>query len=295
MPDLKVVELFCGIGGFHQGMIRAQNDLKGYPTEIEFKILSATDINNNATSVYKLNHPKIEKICKNGDINNLSWETTAGYNTVVMSPPCQPFTRNGKQLDSEDSRTKPLLSIIEKLRTTKKKNLPRYLVLENVKFFERSDTCKMLLAALKSRGFIYRQFLVSPNDLGIPNQRARYFLIAKRGKMMKFNFDSYVKNWKRKKTEPQAKKQKLDTAASDNVDSENAETANVESENAETKNAETENSENENVNDENSKAENAENDTIESEPIEIESEEEEILESLKKSEPGKCSHIVLLV
>merc|ERR1711887_300447 len=81
----------------------------------------------------------------------------------------------------------------------KKKHLPRYIVLENVKFFERSETCKMLLVALKERGFIFRQFLISPTDLGVPNQRARYFLIAKRGKNMKFHFDSYVKNWKKKK------------------------------------------------------------------------------------------------
>merc|ERR1712176_1466608 len=110
----------------------------------------------------------------------------------------------------EDSRTKPLLAIIEKIKTMKKKHLPRYIVLENVKFFERSDACKMLLEALKERGFIYRQFLISPTDLGIPNQRARYFLIAKRGKKMNFHFDSYVKNWKRKTGEPPQKKTKIE-------------------------------------------------------------------------------------
>ena len=70
----------------------------------------------------------------------------------------------------------------------------------------------MIFQALKSRGFIYRQFLVSPTDLGIPNQRSRYFLIAKRGKKMKFHFDPYVKNWKRKSTptEPDAKKAKIE-------------------------------------------------------------------------------------
>ena len=73
MPDLKVVELFCGIGGFHQGFVRAKEELKGYPTELEFRILNALDINNNATSVYKLNHPKLDKICKNADINNAPW------------------------------------------------------------------------------------------------------------------------------------------------------------------------------------------------------------------------------
>ena len=62
MPDLKVVELFCGIGGFHHGLLQAKEDLRGNPTEIEFEILAAMDINNNATSVYKLNHQK-----ENGD------------------------------------------------------------------------------------------------------------------------------------------------------------------------------------------------------------------------------------
>lgn len=38
MPDLKVVELFCGIGGFHAAFEKAKNDLKGAPTEIEYKV-----------------------------------------------------------------------------------------------------------------------------------------------------------------------------------------------------------------------------------------------------------------
>jgi len=211
MPDLKVVELFCGIGGFHSAFEKAKNELKGAPTEIEYKVLSAMDINNNATSCYKLNHMSMEKDVINTDINAAPWEQTSGYNTLAMSPPCQPFTRNGKQKDKEDARTKPLLSIIEKIKTAKKKFLPRYIIMENVKFFEKSETCKDLLAALDSRNFIYRQFLISPTDLGTPNQRARYFLIAKRGKHMKFHFDPYVINWKKKNEakEPENKKQRL--------------------------------------------------------------------------------------
>jgi len=207
MPELKVVELFCGIGGFHEGLIKAKSDLKGLPTELEFEILSAVDINNNVLGCYRLNNRKIEDRVKNADCTAYEWEKVQGYNTLVCSPPCQPFSRNGKQKDTEDSRCKALLSIIEKIKTVKKKYLPRYLVLENVKFFERSESCKLLLEALRSRGFIYRQFLVSPTDLGIPNQRARYFLIAKRGKNMKFHFDSYVKNWKKKKPKTEEAKE----------------------------------------------------------------------------------------
>ena len=39
----------------------------------------------------------------------------------------------------------------------KKKHLPRYLVLENVKFFERSESCKQLLDAL-SYGILFSKF-----------------------------------------------------------------------------------------------------------------------------------------
>lgn len=223
-----MVELFCGIGGFHEGLIKARNDLKGLPTELEFEIMSAVDINNNVLGCYRLNNKKLESRVKNADCAALAWEKTEGYNTLVCSPPCQPFSRNGKQKDTEDSRCKALLSIIEKIKTAKKKYLPRYMVLENVKFFERSESCKLLLEALRSRGFIYRQFLISPTDLGIPNQRARYFLIAKRGKKMQFHFDSYVKNWKKKKVQkneevdlfadenqPEAKKAKVDENGED--------------------------------------------------------------------------------
>lgn len=242
MPELKVVELFCGIGGFHQALIKAKDELKGYPTELEFDVLSAVDINNFVTGCYRLNHRKHAEKTHNADCTTYNWEKVEGYNTLVCSPPCQPFTRNGKQKDTEDSRCKALLSIIEKIKNMKKKHLPRYLVLENVKFFEKSESCRLLLEALKSRGFIYRQFLISPTDLGIPNQRARYFLIAKRGKKMKFHFDSYVKNWKTKKLvktkeddifhseepdnkqeEPESKKIKIEKELEDELDQEELE------------------------------------------------------------------------
>jgi tRNA (cytosine38-C5)-methyltransferase len=34
---------------------------------------------------------------------------------IVMSPPCQPFTRVGLQKDTEDVRTKPFLHILKVL------------------------------------------------------------------------------------------------------------------------------------------------------------------------------------
>ena len=133
MPELKVVELFCGIGGFHEewffknwlfsiisrsfwskhaqndhfiwknlkkGLIKAKNDLKGLPTELEFEILSAVDINNNVLGCYRLNNRKIEDRVKNADCTAYEWEKVAGYNTLVCSPPCQESLKIVAQFNS---------------------------------------------------------------------------------------------------------------------------------------------------------------------------------------------------
>ena len=72
-----------------KGLIKAKNDLKGLPTELEFEILSAVDINNNVLGCYRLNNRKIEDRVKNADCTAYEWEKVPGYNTLVCSPPCQ--------------------------------------------------------------------------------------------------------------------------------------------------------------------------------------------------------------
>ncbi|XP_062425048.1 tRNA (cytosine(38)-C(5))-methyltransferase isoform X4 [Rhea pennata] len=96
---------------------------------------------------------------------------------VLMSPPCQPFTRIGLQGDVSDPRTKSFLYILDILPRLQK--LPKYILLENVKGFESSSARNELLQTLETCGFKYQEFLLSPTCLGIPNSRLRYFLIAK--------------------------------------------------------------------------------------------------------------------
>ena len=60
----------------------------------------------------------------------------------------------------------------------KMKNLPKYLALENVIGFEESLTCSTLLDALESIGYNCMQFALSPTQLGVPNERPRYYLLA---------------------------------------------------------------------------------------------------------------------
>jgi tRNA (cytosine38-C5)-methyltransferase len=58
------------------------------------------------------------------------------------------------------------------------KNPPSFILLENVKGFEQSDTHHLLISKLKSLNYNIQEFWLSPNQFYIPNQRLRYFLLV---------------------------------------------------------------------------------------------------------------------
>lgn len=93
-----------------------------------------------------------------------------------MSPPCQPFTRNGLQKDVQDPRTVSFLHILELLPHLDVDNI----LLENVKGFETSQMRDILVKALTESSFVYQELILSPNEFGIPNSRARYYCLARR-------------------------------------------------------------------------------------------------------------------
>ncbi|KAJ1935198.1 hypothetical protein EC988_008558 [Linderina pennispora] len=62
----------------------------------------------------------------------------------------------------------------------KLRNVPRYVFLENVMNFENSRSRTRLVETLGTLGFEVNECLVSPVQMGVPNNRLRYFLIAQR-------------------------------------------------------------------------------------------------------------------
>lgn len=98
-------------------------------------------------------------------------------NTILMSPPCQPFTRVGNKKDVDDARSNALVhicSILPKLTTVD------FILMENVKGFETSQARDLYIEALKLSGFEYQEFLLSPTEIGVPNTRNRYYCLARR-------------------------------------------------------------------------------------------------------------------
>ena len=168
-PPIRVLEFYSGIGGMHYALSKSG---------INFEVVGAFDINTNANAVYKHNFPCAKLMQKNlegltvRDLNKLS------AHCWTMSPPCQPYTRQGKQEASKDARAKSFLHILDLL--VEMQNPPSYIFLENVKGFDVSDTRTHLLHVLETKGFNYKEFLLSPVELGIPNSRLRYYMLAKR-------------------------------------------------------------------------------------------------------------------
>ncbi|XP_053429154.1 tRNA (cytosine(38)-C(5))-methyltransferase isoform X2 [Nycticebus coucang] len=147
MEPLRVLELYSGVGGMHHALRES-----GIPAQV----VAAIDVNTVANEVYKYNFPQTRLLAKT--IEGITREEfdRLSFDMILMSPPCQPFTRIGLRGDMTDPRTNSFLYFLD--------ILPR----------------DLLIQTMENCGFQYQEFLLSPTSLGIPNSRLRYFLIAKR-------------------------------------------------------------------------------------------------------------------
>ncbi|XP_069846538.1 tRNA (cytosine(38)-C(5))-methyltransferase isoform X1 [Dipodomys merriami] len=168
MEPLRVLELYSGIGGMHHALRESC---------VHAQVVAAIDVNTVANEVYKHSFPHTQLLEKTIEGITLEDFDKLSFNMILMSPPCQPFTRIGLQGDMSDPRTNSFLHVLDILPRLQK--LPKYILLENVKGFEVSSTRDLLIQTIENCGFQYQEFLLSPTTLGIPNSRLRYFLIAK--------------------------------------------------------------------------------------------------------------------
>ncbi|XP_045443795.1 tRNA (cytosine(38)-C(5))-methyltransferase isoform X5 [Pipistrellus kuhlii] len=128
MEPLRVLELYSGVGGMHQALRES-----GIPAHV----VAAIDVNDVANEVYKYNFPQTQLLAKTIEGITLEEFDRLSFNMILMSPPCQPFTRIGLQGDVTDPRTNSFLYILNIL--PRLQALPKYILLENVKGFEVSS------------------------------------------------------------------------------------------------------------------------------------------------------------
>ncbi|XP_056869773.1 tRNA (cytosine(38)-C(5))-methyltransferase isoform X4 [Takifugu flavidus] len=171
---MRVLELYSGIGGMHYALIESN---------LSYQVVAAVDINTTANQVYTHNIPNTALLNKTIEGITLEEFNKLSFDMILMSPPCQPFTRIGLQRDLDDPRTKSFLHIVDLLPRLSK--APLYILLENVKGFEKSAAREYLVKTLRECQYTVQEMMVSPTHVGIPNSRLRYYLMAKRSAQQK--------------------------------------------------------------------------------------------------------------
>ncbi|MFT7330914.1 MAG: DNA (cytosine-5)-methyltransferase 1 [Roseivirga sp.] len=163
MGKIKFIDLFAGIGGFHQA-------LKKFDSECVF----ASEIDIEAALVYSKNHDIIPK----GDIKKINEKDIPSFDLLCAGFPCQPFSKGGMQVGFEDKTRGTLFFDICRIL---KHHKPKYVFLENVSNLLSHDggrTYRVICEELDNLGYILpkRPLQVSPHFIGVPVLRPRVYI-----------------------------------------------------------------------------------------------------------------------
>ena len=162
-PPVSALELFCGIGGCAAAL------------GSDSSVAAAIDINREAIDVYRENFSHNSLVAT---IESIPVETMRSWNADLwwMSPPCQPFTRRGYGADVDDLRSQGFLAILDRVLGLR----PTHLAMENVPEFADSRACELLHQLLNRLGYEFLEITLCPTEIGIPNRRRRFYLVASR-------------------------------------------------------------------------------------------------------------------
>lgn len=167
---LKVIDLFCGIGGLSHGLIKEGLD-----------VIAGIDNDNSCKYGYEYNnkakfiHKDILQVSPN-EINKLFGAKKNAIRVLVGCAPCQPFSRlNLRQITTQQ------LEPIEKFANLIKETLPDIVSMENVSGLanmKKYSVFKTFINTLEASGYSYKYEIVDFSEYGVPQKRKRLVLLA---------------------------------------------------------------------------------------------------------------------
>lgn len=160
------IDLFSGIGGFHQAM----SSLGG-------RCVFASEIDKYCIETYQENYGMNSGI----DIRNVDEKDIPPHDVLCAGFPCQAFSKAGKQEGLEDETRGTLF--FEIVRILKHHHTP-YIVLENVRNLvshDHGNTWKVIRANLRKQGYrlMEKPLILSPHHFGVPQLRERVVILGK--------------------------------------------------------------------------------------------------------------------
>lgn len=164
---MRVIDLFCGCGGFSQGMINAG-----------FDVVASYDNWDPAINVYRAN---FEHKVNNIDLQNISEEELRNMkqlnaDLIIGGPPCQDYSSAGNR-DENGGRADLTISFAKIIRYIK----PKYFIMENVDNISKYKTLIKTKEIFKELKYGLTEVVLDASYYGVPQARKRYFLVGELG------------------------------------------------------------------------------------------------------------------
>ncbi len=180
MKKFRFIDLFCGIGGFHQAM-----------EQLGGQCVYACDIDDDCRKTYYANYG----IMPNRDITQVNVNEIPDYDVLCAGFPCQAFSKAGKRLGFQDETKGTLFFDVERIM---KETQPKYALLENVRNLASHDngnTWRVIHDHLEAIGYnvLANPVIFSPHFIGIPQHRERVYIMCVRkdiGTLPEFSFST---------------------------------------------------------------------------------------------------------
>jgi len=168
--NIKVVDLFCGIGGLTHGLIKEGLDVVG-GIDNDDKCKYGYEYNNKTRFI----HRDILQVTAE-DINRLFGNKKKTIRVLAGCAPCQPFSRlNIRKV------TKQQLEPLGKFAQLIKETLPDIVSMENVSGLadmKKYPIFKVFIDTLEQCNYKYKYEIVDASDYGVPQNRKRLVLLA---------------------------------------------------------------------------------------------------------------------
>ena len=161
---LTFIDLFCGIGGFHQAL-----------TQLGGRCVLACDIDAKCREVYEANYGLKPEV----DVTKLDTAKMPDFDVLCGGFPCQAFSHSGKQGGFEDTRG----TLFRDCARILKDKQPKYFLMENVKNLKGHDegrTWATIYRSFTESGYTTYEHpvVLSPHQLGVPQHRERVLLMG---------------------------------------------------------------------------------------------------------------------
>lgn len=186
MNKLKVISLFSGIGAQERGLQELC---------IDYELLNYCEIDDGKSKAYSLLHNEpIEKRWK--DITSINKQEIKQCDLVVYSPPCQGWSKAGKELGLNDIRSTLFWNALDVIKAAN----PKYAIMENVDNLPNrfTDEFNEMLMSLDDAGYNNYWQIINAKDFW-PQNRDRVYIVSIRKDIdentYKFPSGNDTSNW----------------------------------------------------------------------------------------------------